>query len=1201
MSKADKFRKGNFREHVLAKSMWLGADVVETYEDWIWVDGKLVLKKLNYSHAALKVICEIIENAIDHWYEDRSVKEIRVYFQPNGEIGVYNDGNGFPLRKIDGDYIPTIAATKEFSGSNLSKDKNRVVGGTNGLGMKLVNILSDWFEIETVDPDRKLYFYQRFEKNMETIFPEETHALNSKELSKEERKPHTHMSYLPSYSEKLGYVEWTTELVNDLQQMILMRMRHLACYISCFGGGCKVYFNDQLIECTLPQLVAAFPMTTFTGITLKGPGGVFPWHIYVGATECLGWQDYSIVNALFAKAGGSHIKLIRDGLKVGLRVKMEPLLNKYKAKFTSKSAATAFLNKVIEDRLMIVFVGQIGDPKWGGQTKQEIMALPDSYKKHWDPALIGQVWKFFENEAIDAIMEKVGKKSTRKRKAKIDKYKKAKKAGGRYGQRCKLIIPEGDAAQLLIEDGFSSKTCVITSEYYGIFNISGVPMNARKHITIKKNPKTGKSQIIVDKQLGNNETLQGLMQVLNLDYSKSYATEAERKTLDYGEIIIATDQDTDGIGQICGMIMNFFAVFWPELLKHDFIKRWETPVVRAFSKKKVRGATTVKDFYSEEDFEKWFAGESPDSWTIEYYKGLAAHQDAETIKMFNEFEDHLFVHPWDPKTHEIMEVIYGKKTDPRKKELTKPLIEAQHFPDRRIPISYHLLRETKAHQLKVIERKLASAVDGLIPVQRKIVTGARQNPEKMKVFQLAGRIADQMRYHHGDMSLNGAIIKLAQNFIGARNLPLVLPLGKFGSRSRGTAKAGSPRYIATKINKLLFDAIFPPEDTWLLPYTLEDGVQCEPNYYAPIVPMSILETQTTTGPGWNISSFARDFAKVLTNVRAMISSKKPTPMPTDIWIPPKYDIKGNLIPNKMEVRMAKTSNASKTLDPMCFGYYEMDEKSNDTIYITELPLRTWTKPYVDSLNGTRKDKKGNEIPLKKYVKDAEADISKTVNIKVKLIPGGLASIQKEYGDEYTDPIEEYLELRTSLRPSLNMFGAHGKVEHFKNYIEVMEYWFPIRKHYYELRLQRRLELLRLRILFLENLIRYWKLTEAAIIVVAKGDDEPTIIKQLEKNKLVKFNRPVLNEPKYTPVDKLREVILGLSANYNYILDLRQRDMLVSAQKSRKEELKKLKAQLASMEKMTWQKLWRDELNNLEKIVNDGIRTNWMFKNTNFRW
>jgi len=1201
MSKADKFRKGNFREHVLTKSMWVGADVVEPYEEWIWVEGKMVLMRAKYSHGGLKVICEIIENALDHWYEDRSVTEIRVYFKPNGEIGVYNNGSGFPLRQIDGEYIPKIAATQEFSGSNLSKDKDRVVGGTNGLGMKLVNILSDWFEIETVDPTRKLYFYQRFEKNLEIINPEEVLPLNDKSLSKDEKAPHTHIGFLPSYSKSLGYEEWTDELSNHLQQMILMRLRHLACYINCFGGGCKVYFNDQLIECTLPQLVAAFPMSDFTGITLKGPKGAFPWHVYVGATDSLGWQDYSIVNGLFAKAGGSHIKIIKDGLKTGLRAKMAPLLDKYKAKFASKGAATSFLNKVIEDRLMVVFVGQIGDPKWGGQNKQEIGALPKSYNKHWNPALIDQVWKFFENEAIDAIMEKVGKKSTRKRKAKIDKYKKAKKAGGRYGQRCKLIIPEGDAAQLLIEDGFSSKTCVITSEYYGIFNISGVPMNARKHITVKKNPKTGKSQVIVDKQLSNNETLQGLMQVLNLDINKTYATEAERKTLDYGEIIIATDQDTDGIGQICGMIMNFFAVFWPELLKHDFIKRWETPVVRAFSKKKVRGATVVKDFYSEEDFEKWFSTESPDSWVIEYYKGLAAHQEAETVKMFDEFEDHLFVHPWDPKTHEIMEVIYGKITEPRKKELTQPLIAAQHFPDRRIPISYHLLRETKAHQLKVIERKLASAVDGLIPVQRKIVTGARRNPEKMKVFQLAGRIADQMRYHHGDMSLNGAIIKLAQNFTGARNLPLLLPLGKFGSRSRGTAKAGSPRYIATKINKLLFDAIYPPEDTWLLPYTLEDGIRCEPNYYAPIVPMAILETQTTTGPGWNIQSFARDFTKVLSNVRAMISGRAPQPMVMDVWIPPKYDIKGNAIPNRMTVKMAKTSKARKTLDPMCFGYYEMDEGDDNTVYITELPLRTWTKPYVNSLIGTRKDFKGNELPLKKYVKDAEADISKTVNIKVKLVPGSLKTIEKEYGDEHTDALEDYLELRTSLRPSLNMFGAHGKVEHFKNYVEVMRYWFPIRKHYYELRLQRQLELLRLRILYLENLIRYWELTKAEIIIVAKGDDEPMIIKQLEKNKLVKFNRPLLNEPKYTSMDKLREMILGSSANYNYILDLRQRDMLVSAQKVRKEELKKLKAQLATMEKMTWQKLWQDELNALEKIVTEGIRTNWMFKNTSFRW
>ena len=65
-------------------------------------------------------------------------------------------------------------------------------------------------------------------------------------------------------------------------------------------------------------------------------------------------------------------------------------------------------------------------------------------------------------------------------------------------------------------------------------------------------------------------------------------------------------------------------------------------------------------------------------------------------------------------------------------------------------------------------------MDGLKPVQRKILYAAfrRQLTADMKVAQLAGYVAEVSGYHHGEASVSGAIVGMAQQYVGSNNLPL---------------------------------------------------------------------------------------------------------------------------------------------------------------------------------------------------------------------------------------------------------------------------------------------------------------------------------------------------------------------------------------------------------------------------------------------
>ena len=110
----------------------------------------------------------------------------------------------------------------------------------------------------------------------------------------------------------------------------------------------------------------------------------------------------------------------------------------------------------------------------------------------------------------------------------------------------------------------------------------------------------------------------------------------------------------------------------------------------------------------------------------------------------------------------------------------------------------------------------------------------------MKVAQLAAFIADRTEYTHGEQSLCQAITKMAQDFVGSNNVPLLQPNGQFGSRQQNGAASASPRYIYTQLQPYT-QHLFPPSDDPLLTYRREEGTEVEPVHYVPVVTMLLVK------------------------------------------------------------------------------------------------------------------------------------------------------------------------------------------------------------------------------------------------------------------------------------------------------------------------------------------------------------------------
>merc|ERR1719160_2060963 len=172
-------------------------------------------------------------------------------------------------------------------------------------------------------------------------------------------------------------------------------------------------------------------------------------------------------------------------------------------------------------------------------------------------------------------------------------------------------------------------------------------------------------------------------------------------------------------------------------------------------------------------------------------------------------------------------------------------------------------------------RAVPNVMDGLKPSQRKVLYGCfkRNLRSDVKVAQLVGYVAEHAAYHHGEVSMQGAIVTMAQDFVGSNNINLLMPSGQFGTRIMGGKDAASARYIYTRLNPIT-RMIFSPLDDPILDYLDEEGQKIEPYWYAPIIPMVLVNGAEGIGTGWATSIPNYDPRDIIANLRLFIRRKK---------------------------------------------------------------------------------------------------------------------------------------------------------------------------------------------------------------------------------------------------------------------------------------------------------------------------------------
>lgn len=188
-----------------------------------------------------------------------------------------------------------------------------------------------------------------------------------------------------------------------------------------------------------------------------------------------------------------------------------------------------------------------------------------------------------------------------------------------------------------------------------------------------------------------------------------------------------------------------------------------------------------------------------------------------------------------------------------------------------------------------------------------------------------------------------------------------------------------------------------------------------------------------------------------------------------------------------------------------------------------------------------------------------------------------------------------------MNTQLNFTDCDGRVHTYKSYDDVFNAWYEIRKNMYEKRINRLEIMTKLRITYMENIIRFVEIYKS-LGIVHKPED--FVLKTISDNKFAKFTKSPEDEPKYLPTDKLVETYTGEDACYDYLVNLSTKDMYVAQLEKYKKKLSDYKNVLKDIKDLDGMflgaKWWLRELDEFSEVLKEGRKTDWRFENMNLQ-
>ncbi len=583
------------------------------------------------------LVYEVVDNSIDEalaGYCDT----IEITIHKDNSVTVKDNGRGIPV-DIHPKYKKSaleIVLTKLHAGGKFSKKVYKVSGGLHGVGVSVVNALSEWLEAR-VCRDGKIY-YMRFERGK---------PVSELKVVGECKKTGTEITFKPD-AEIFETIEFDHETLKN-------RFMELA----FLNSNVKIIFKDERIDKKykfhFPKGLIAFVKylnrnknPLHTPIYFEGKKNGIKVNVAIQYNDSFEEKVLSFVNSINTREGGTHL--------IGFRAGLTKTLNEIGKKRGWLKNGESLSGEDVREGLTAILSVMHPDPQFEGQTKTK---LANSEVKGVVESIV--------SENLSKILEKrrdIAKKIIEKAKISMRAREAAKKARALVIKKSiletstlpgkladcsekdprlrELYIVEGDSA------GGSAKQAR-DRRFQAILPIRGKILNVEK--------------ARLTKILDNNE-IKAIISAIGAGVGKNFDISKSR----YGKIIIMTDADVDG-AHIRTLLLTLFFRYMKPLIEHGYVYIAQPPLYRV----RLNG----KDYYLYSDKElKEFMKKvgKKDNIFIQRYKGLGEMNPEQLWETTMNPKNRVLLKVTledAKKAEEIFNVLMGERVEPRRKFIEK--------------------------------------------------------------------------------------------------------------------------------------------------------------------------------------------------------------------------------------------------------------------------------------------------------------------------------------------------------------------------------------------------------------------------------------------------------------------------------------------------------------------------------------------------
>lgn len=497
------------------------------------------------------LVYEIVDNSVDESLAGYCTN-IVVLLHEDGSCSVEDNGRGIPT-----DIHPTekvsaaeVVLTKLHAGGKFDKDSYKFSGGLHGVGVSVVNALSDWLDL-TIWRDGAEY-YMRFEKG-KTVAP--------LKMVKPSDKRGTLVRFKPDASIFTETIDLNFETLSARLRELAFLNKGLTITIAdersakkhtfYFEGGI-VSFVDYINKKKTP----IFPEI----ISYATEDETYGLELAMQYNDGYGEQMFSFVNNINTVEGGTHVS--------GFRSALTKICNKRAIAMGMIKGDDVFSSEDVREGLVCVLSMKVPEPQFEGQTKtklgnNDVKGLVDS----WISAFLDTY--FEENPAVTKLLLQKAEVARRAREA----AKKARELTRRKTVLESVILP-GKLADCSSENPSECELFIVEGDSAG-----GSAKSARDRSNQAILPLRGKilnvEKARLDKILGNEE-IKALISAIGCGIDKEF----DIARLRYHKIILMTDADVDG-SHICTLLLTFFFRYMRPLIEQGHLYIAQPPLYKA--------------------------------------------------------------------------------------------------------------------------------------------------------------------------------------------------------------------------------------------------------------------------------------------------------------------------------------------------------------------------------------------------------------------------------------------------------------------------------------------------------------------------------------------------------------------------------------------------------------------------------------------